>query len=381
MTRLIVLANGETEWDIQGWLASDTDVALSERGLAQAERAAWSLRRIPLDLVLSAPTTRARTTAARVVSGRVAPRVEVDARLRELGFGPFEGFAPREPASAELLAAYAAWCDESAFAPAGCEPFTSAARRARSLVADVSRTPGTVLLVTHHVFARILIVAAVLGLPAHAYGRIRLDRGALAEIRLDPGPTAPAGRRQLARAGRPGGGRRCPPPHHRPRARGSPRGWRRVGAGGGQLTRGRRARPSRRREQARRPRLPGRTRGFRPQAGRRDRSARCPAPRAARDLRSSGPPAGRPSRRDRSRRLPQMRLRRVRRGWACAHHAGGAWPRCAARVPAPPVRARKPVLTEPGTASPSQAPWSQTRALRRPRLSGDAGGRTAGVRS
>ena len=47
MTRLIVLANGETEWDIQGWLASDTDVALSERGLAQAERAAWSLRRMP----------------------------------------------------------------------------------------------------------------------------------------------------------------------------------------------------------------------------------------------------------------------------------------------------------------------------------------------
>ena len=186
MTRLIVLANGETEWDIQGWLASDTDVALSERGLAQAERAAWSLRRIPLDLVLSAPTMRARTTAARVVSGRVAPRVEVDARLRELGFGPFEGFAPGHPDTPELLAAYSAWCEESAFAPAGCEPFTSAARRARSLVADVSRTQGTVLLVTHHVFARILIVAAVLGLPAHAYGRIRLDRGALAEIRLDP---------------------------------------------------------------------------------------------------------------------------------------------------------------------------------------------------
>ena len=181
MTRLIVLANGETEWDIQGWLASDTDVALSERGLAQAERAAWSLRRIPLDLVLSAPTMRARTTAARVVSGRVAPRVEVDARLRELGFGPFEGFAPGHPDTPELLAAYSAWCEESAFAPAGCEPFTSAARRARSLVADVSRTQGTVLLVTHHVFARILIVAAVLGLPAHAYGRIRLDRGALAE--------------------------------------------------------------------------------------------------------------------------------------------------------------------------------------------------------
>ena len=33
-------------------------------------------------------------------------------------------------------------------------------------------------------------MAAVLGLPAHAYGRIRLDRGALAEIRLDTGPSA-----------------------------------------------------------------------------------------------------------------------------------------------------------------------------------------------
>jgi ribonuclease H / adenosylcobalamin/alpha-ribazole phosphatase len=186
MTRLIVLASGETEWDLQGWLGSETDAALSERGLAQAERAAWSLRRVSLDLVLSAPGVRARTTAARVVSGRVAPRVEVDARLRELGFGPFEGLAPRAPGPPELLAAYDAWCEESAFAPAGCEPFTSAARRARSLVADVSRTHGTVLLVTHHVFARILIVAAVLGLPAHAYGRIRLDRGALAEIRLDP---------------------------------------------------------------------------------------------------------------------------------------------------------------------------------------------------
>jgi len=186
MTRLIVLATGESEWDLQGRLASETDVALSERGVAQAERAAASLRRISFDIVLSAPASRARLTAASVLAARIAPRVEVDPRLRELGFGPFEGFAPRHPDALELHAAYRAWREESPFAPAGCEPFTSAARRARSLVAAVSRTPGTVLLVTHEVFACILLTAAVLGLPAHAYGRVRLDPGALAEVRLDP---------------------------------------------------------------------------------------------------------------------------------------------------------------------------------------------------
>ena len=89
MHRLTLIRHALTEWNVSGRFQGQTDVALSEEGRAQARRLARHVRGLEQGAVVYAsPLARARETAEIAFPRR---EIRLDARLRELDFGSFEG--------------------------------------------------------------------------------------------------------------------------------------------------------------------------------------------------------------------------------------------------------------------------------------------------
>jgi broad specificity phosphatase PhoE len=89
MRRLTLIRHGLTEWNVSGRFQGHSDVPLSAEGRAQAEQLAGYLSTFPVfDVVMSSPLVRAVETSRIAMPDR---EPELDARLRELHFGAFEG--------------------------------------------------------------------------------------------------------------------------------------------------------------------------------------------------------------------------------------------------------------------------------------------------
>jgi len=92
--RLYLVRHGETDWNAEGRLLSSTDRPLSVRGEQQAAALADDLAGVRWDRAYSSPLVRARRTAEVVLAARPdAPALVVDGRLREMDFGPYEGWS------------------------------------------------------------------------------------------------------------------------------------------------------------------------------------------------------------------------------------------------------------------------------------------------
>lgn len=83
---LVLVRHGETEWSKSGQHTGRTDIALTEHGIEQAERAGRYLADRDFALALSSPLERARETA-RLIG--VDP--EIDDDLLEWDYGAYEG--------------------------------------------------------------------------------------------------------------------------------------------------------------------------------------------------------------------------------------------------------------------------------------------------
>lgn len=191
-TTLLLVRHGETVWHAENRYAGCTDVALTERGLRQAERlAGWAAKRRP-DAVACSPLSRALRTArpsAEVLG--VEPVVVED--LREVDFGWGEGrtvdeLRARDPA---LVEAFEADAERGAF-PGSTPPARAAERASRALRGLASAHPGgTVLVVAHNTLLRITL-CALLGIPLGRYRAVfpRLDNAAVTEVELTGPVTA-----------------------------------------------------------------------------------------------------------------------------------------------------------------------------------------------
>ncbi|MEO8545667.1 MAG: histidine phosphatase family protein [Burkholderiaceae bacterium] len=91
-TRIVAVRHGETDWNASARIQGQRDIPLNTKGRWQAERAAQSLLAAgePLAAVYSSDLARAHATAHAIA---VAHGMEVisDVRLRERGFGEYEG--------------------------------------------------------------------------------------------------------------------------------------------------------------------------------------------------------------------------------------------------------------------------------------------------
>lgn len=95
--RTILLArHGETEWNRIGRWQGTTDIPLSDVGRQQAEALAERLRDRGITRVHASHLSRALETAAIVAARLGLPPPSADPRLRERGYGAFEGLTREE---------------------------------------------------------------------------------------------------------------------------------------------------------------------------------------------------------------------------------------------------------------------------------------------
>ncbi|MGW4201771.1 histidine phosphatase family protein [Streptomyces sp. NPDC004726] len=188
----MLVRHGETEWHAENRYAGVTDVALTEKGRAQAVTLGTWAARSGVDAIACSPLGRARLTAGPAATALgLAPEV-VDA-LREVDFGWGEGRTVEEMAREDPDAVRRFREDAETGAFPGSEPPSHAAARASAALRELThRHQGArVLVVAHNTLLRIAL-CDLLGLPLGRYRRIfpRLDDCAVTEIEISGSGTA-----------------------------------------------------------------------------------------------------------------------------------------------------------------------------------------------
>jgi probable phosphoglycerate mutase len=90
MTRLVLVRHGETDWNRDGRYQGQADPPLNAAGREQARLLASRLQGLPIEAIYSSDLQRAAETAGLVAEALGLP-VSVDARLREIRLGMWEG--------------------------------------------------------------------------------------------------------------------------------------------------------------------------------------------------------------------------------------------------------------------------------------------------
>lgn len=170
MIRLVLVRHGETVWHEENRYAGRTDVALTERGMAQAmQLAAWA-RQAKLDAVWSSPLSRARLTALPAAEAISLP-LQVNDQLIELDFGRGEGKTDGEMCTLfpEERAAFVR-NPVMHYLPGGEDPVQAAKRCVATLhaIAEATGEGGRALVVGHNTLLR-LALCSLLEIPLARY--------------------------------------------------------------------------------------------------------------------------------------------------------------------------------------------------------------------
>lgn len=185
MPTIYYVRHGKTEWNALGRFQGLQDIPLNDLGRAEAVKAGDILRRLlaregcdPLGLgFVTSPLVRARGTMELMRGALNLPPHDysVDDRLREVGYGHWEGLtlAEMKAANPDVFAAREA--DKWSVAPPGGESYASATSRLRDWYRSL-RT--STVAVAHSGTARALMV--VLGLQtAREAASLRIEQGAV----------------------------------------------------------------------------------------------------------------------------------------------------------------------------------------------------------
>ena len=147
--KLILVRHGQTLWNREKRAQGVSDIALSNRGRAQADSLARSLRDERIDAIVSSPLKRALQTAEAINRFHHLP-IEPEEDLMELNMGDFEGIVFREMMKnhGDFLKRWAE--DPASVVMPGGESLTELQERAWSAVERIIVKPGTTLLAAHN---------------------------------------------------------------------------------------------------------------------------------------------------------------------------------------------------------------------------------------
>jgi alpha-ribazole phosphatase len=172
MSRLVLVRHAEPQEDARGRCYGRLDVGLSPGGLRDAERLAGELAGTSYDAVYASPRLRAVATAEPVAAAK-GLEVVVDADLRELDFGDFEGrrYEEIEQSEPELFRRWMETPTEVRF-PNG-EAYADLRERAVRVLDGVRARHACAVVVTHGGVIR-AGVATWLRMPDDAIFRVDL---------------------------------------------------------------------------------------------------------------------------------------------------------------------------------------------------------------
>jgi probable phosphoglycerate mutase len=180
-TTTLLLRHGQTAMSAERRFAGRGDIPLTKEGARQAARAARSLARTGVDIIVTSPLQRARRTAEAVAEASGAALV-VDDDLVEADFGSWEGLTFAE-AGRQWPDELTAWLASPDAAPPGGESFAMVALRvltALDRLLDAHRH-RTAVVVSHVTPIKTLVCRALLA-PPEAMFRMNLDVASLSRI-------------------------------------------------------------------------------------------------------------------------------------------------------------------------------------------------------
>ncbi|HEY1454076.1 MAG TPA: histidine phosphatase family protein [Roseiarcus sp.] len=174
--RLIFLRHGETAYNAEGRLQGQLDIPLNARGREQARSVGRTLQaRIGAEIerleaaraFIASPFVRARETMeiARGAIGLMPGLYRVDAALKEISFGVWEGLTWPEIEARDQGGVRARRKDKWNFAPPGGESYAMLAERLRPWLSELT---GDAFVVSHGGVARALMMLVAGIAPAKA---------------------------------------------------------------------------------------------------------------------------------------------------------------------------------------------------------------------
>ncbi len=175
VTRLHLIRHGATTLSAEDRFAGAVDVPLSDEGRAQARRLGERLATTKMAALYASPLSRTVETA-RLVGGPQSLEPRLEAGLREIAHGHWEGLR-RQEVEEKFATEYEAWeADPFTFAPPDGETGLAVMARALPVIREiVLRHPGENVAVISHKATIRLLLSSLLGFDARGY-RDRLDQ-------------------------------------------------------------------------------------------------------------------------------------------------------------------------------------------------------------
>ena len=148
MCTIYIIRHGQTDLNKKRVLQSRIDAPLNDDGIMQAEDAGEKLRSdgISFDMIFSSPLKRAVQTA-RIIAGDEIP-LQIDDRLLEMDYGPYEGADLTSPPP-EISLFFSDFVNNPE--PEGMEPLNSVVERAGQFLEHLKNNAptGSILISTH----------------------------------------------------------------------------------------------------------------------------------------------------------------------------------------------------------------------------------------
>jgi alpha-ribazole phosphatase len=186
MTKIFLIRHGEVTWNRQACYTGWTDLPLTAKGIAQAERVAGRLRAEPLRAVYCSDLQRSRITAEIIATSQGLTPV-ADPDLRELNYGEWEGVAEKR-LPVEFPELYQAWVANPAgvATPSG-ESFSQLLTRVTAATDRITSAypEGSVAIVGHKSVNRVLL-CHWLGVDINLYKRVGQDNVAISTVSHTP---------------------------------------------------------------------------------------------------------------------------------------------------------------------------------------------------
>ncbi len=153
--RIYLTRHGQTNYNLEERMQGHIDAALNSEGIKQAEALAKRIQNDQIDHIYSSPLVRAHKTA-QLINTYHGIELKLDDRLKEMGFGSWEGQVIDEIKENYSERAFHFWKEPEKYEPIDGESFEGVQTRVKSFLSDILKAHGgqTVLVVCHGMLIR-----------------------------------------------------------------------------------------------------------------------------------------------------------------------------------------------------------------------------------
>lgn len=185
--RIYLVRHGVTEWNQLFRYQGSTDIALSEEGIEQAERAGIRLSRLMVKRIITSPQRRAVDTALSIAKQVGVKDIEKWDDLREVSFGEWEGLTVPEIIAAFGQELFDAWrkAQLEVTAPGGEDAHSVRDRSKRAAQKLSALNDKVTVVVSHGAIFRSLILH-LLDVPlSSVFWKMRIDNCSISAVEFD----------------------------------------------------------------------------------------------------------------------------------------------------------------------------------------------------